>query len=154
MSFLEAWVKTPLAGAVGWTLLHSLWEGALITAALAAMLWAVRPARARYAAACIAMLAMLAAFGLTFVRVMPEGADGLRTVTKAAFPAWNVRSGMDTPGPSPAGLAAIAPWLTPFWIAGVWIFYLAHVAGWFQHCVCAAGASVARPSDGRRNSRA
>ncbi len=28
MSLLETWVATPLAGAVGWTLLHSLWEGA------------------------------------------------------------------------------------------------------------------------------
>ena len=132
MSFLEAWVNTPLAGALGWTLLHSLWEGALIAAALAAVLWAVRPARVRYAAACAAMLLMLAVFGLTFVRVMPEGVDGLRAAAKATLPVWNVRTGMDATGISPAGLAATAPWLTPFWIAGVWIFYLAQVAGWIS----------------------
>ena len=132
MSFLEAWVNTPLAGALGWTLLHSLWEGALIAAALAAVLWAVRPARVRYAAACAAMLLMLAVFGLTFVRVMPEGVDGLWAAAKATLPVWNVRTGMDATGISPAGLAATAPWLTPFWIAGVWIFYLAQVAGWIS----------------------
>ena len=36
--------------------------------------------------------------------------------------------------PSNTGLAAIVPWLAPFWIAGVWIFYLRHVAGWISVC--------------------
>jgi GWxTD domain-containing protein len=39
MRLLETWVATPLASAVGWTLLHSLWEGLVICAALAAALW-------------------------------------------------------------------------------------------------------------------
>ena len=50
MRLLEAWVATPLAGAVGWALLHSLWEGAIVSAALAAvfavrLLTLVEPAR-------------------------------------------------------------------------------------------------------------
>ncbi len=52
MSLLETWVATPLAGAVGWTLLHSLWQGAIVSAALAAALMAMRSPRARYAVAC------------------------------------------------------------------------------------------------------
>jgi GWxTD domain-containing protein len=130
MSFLEAWVASPLAAAAGWALLHSLWEGALIAAALSAVLWAVRQARVRYAAACAAMLLMLAAFGLTFVRMMPRSAAGLRNVPYAHFPGWNVQTGAGASGATPTGLAAIAPWLTPFWIAGVWIFYLAQITGW------------------------
>ena len=32
------------------------------------------------------------------------------------------------------GLAAIVPWLAPFWIVGVWIFALGQVAGWISVC--------------------
>ena len=134
MTLLEAWVETPLAGAVGWTLLHSLWEGAIIAAVLAAALLAMRSPRARYAAACVAMLVMLVSFGLTLVRVMPQGARGVRTAKTAAFSTSNVQTGTDAPGPSNPGIAAIVPWLTPFWIAGVCIFYLAYAAGWISVC--------------------
>jgi hypothetical protein len=130
MSLLETWVQTPLAVALGWTLLHSLWEGAIVSAALAAVLSATRSPRARYAAACVATLAMLAAFGLTWVCAMPDGAHGLRTLRGSAWPDWNVRPGMHAPSTPNSGLAAIVPWLAPLWIAGVWIFYLRHAAGW------------------------
>src|SRR5258708_2732086 len=134
MRFVETWVHTPLAGAAGWTLLHSLWEGAIISAALAAVVLAPRSPRARYAAACVALLVMVAGFGLTLVRMMPEGAQAMQTVRTRAFPAWRVPTGLDAPGPSNLGLAAVLPWLASFWIAGVWIFYLWHVAGWISIC--------------------
>ncbi len=134
MTILEVWVGTPLAAAVGWTLLHSLWEGAIISAALAALLMAMRSPRARYAAACVAMLVMMIGFGLTLVRVMPEGNHGLRTLTTPTSPAWNIRTGTDAPGSSYVGIAAVVPWLAPFWIAGVCIFYLAYVASWISVC--------------------
>src|SRR5579864_4580570 len=133
MRLLETWVATPLAGAVGWTLLHSLWEGAIIAAVLAAALLATRSPRARYAAACVALLVMLGAFGFTLFRMMPE-AHGVRSVTMPPFPAWNVRTAMDSAAHTNSGLAAVAPWLAPFWIAGVCIFYLGHVAGWISVC--------------------
>ena len=59
MKILESFVASPFAGAIGWTLLHSLWEGARIAALLAAVLLATRSARLRYAAACVAMIAMV-----------------------------------------------------------------------------------------------
>ncbi|MBZ5596191.1 MAG: TonB family protein [Acidobacteriia bacterium] len=134
MRLLETWVQTPLAGAIGWTLLHSLWEGAILSAALAAALAALRSPRARYAAACVAMLLMLGGFGLTLIRVMPDGVDSLRTERTLVFPARNVRAGVDASSPSNPGLAAVVPWLAPFWVAGVWMFYLGHVAGWISVC--------------------
>jgi hypothetical protein len=134
MSLLETWVMTPLAGAIGWTLLHSLWQGAMISAALGAVLVATRSPRARYAAACMAMLLMLAGFGLTLVSVTPASVHGLRTVPTPAFPAWNLRTGIIDPGRSSVGLAAVAPWLAPFWMVGVSIAYLWHVAGWILVC--------------------
>jgi len=53
VTLVESWVQTPLAQAIGWTLVHSLWEGALVALVLAAALWALRSSRARYAAACL-----------------------------------------------------------------------------------------------------
>jgi GWxTD domain-containing protein len=134
MRLLETWVATPFAGAVGWTLLHSLWEGAIIAAALAAALLAIRSSRARYAAACVALLAMVAAFGITLVRLMPEGAQTMQTVRAPAFP-WRVPISVDGAGPLHlSGFAAALPWVASVWIAGVWIFYLWHVAGWISIC--------------------
>jgi GWxTD domain-containing protein len=132
MTFVEAWVTTPLAQAVGWTLLHSLWEGAIVATALAATLAAVRSARARYAAACVAMLVILGGVSFTLIRVMPEGGHGLRGVTTYALPAWNVPTDMDAAGSSLPGFAALVPWLAPFWILGIWIFALGQVLGWIS----------------------
>jgi len=132
MSVLESLVQTPLAGAIGWTLLHSLWEGAIVAAALASVLMAVRSPRARYAAACAAMLVMAAAFVATLARTMPDSGYILRTTKPPAFPAGNARIGMDGFSPSYPGLAAIVPWLAPFWIAGVWIFYMGQFTGWIS----------------------
>ena len=130
MRFLEGWVATPLAQAMGWTLLHSLWEGAIVSACLGAALWAVRSARARYATACVALLVMLGGIGLTFIRVMPERVHGLPSAEMTALPPWNVPPHLGAAGPSGSALAVVVPWLAPFWIAGVWIFALGQVAGW------------------------
>jgi GWxTD domain-containing protein len=130
MRLLESWVTTPLAQALGWTLLHSLWEGAMISAILGAALWATRSARARYAAACVAMLVMLGGISLTLVHVMPERVHGLPGVETTALPPWTVPPNLGAAGPSESRLAAVVPWLAPFWIAGVWIFALGQVAGW------------------------
>jgi hypothetical protein len=46
MNFPENFVASPFAAAIGWTLLHSLWEGALLAALLGTVLLATRsPAR-------------------------------------------------------------------------------------------------------------
>ena len=129
MKLLQTFVETPLAGAVGWTLLHSLWEGALISAALATVLFTMRSARMRYAAACVAMVVMLGAFGVTMARMMPDGLDARRTFRAPVPLAWNIRTVTDAPGISDPALAALAPWLAPFWIAGVLAFYIRHAAG-------------------------
>ena len=132
MRFVEAWVATPLAEAVGWTLLHSLWEGAIISAALAAALLAIRSPRARYALACVAMLVSVGGFGFTLVRMLPEGVYGLRAAGTPAFPAWNIRANIGALTSASPALAAVVPWLAPFWIAGVWVFTLGHLAGWMS----------------------
>lgn len=42
MRFLESFVETRIAGAIGWTLLHSLWQGAIVSVVFAAVLLAIR----------------------------------------------------------------------------------------------------------------
>ena len=56
MNLLETLLQTRVAAALGWMLVHSLWEGAMISLALAVALYFLRTSRARYAAACLAML--------------------------------------------------------------------------------------------------
>jgi beta-lactamase regulating signal transducer with metallopeptidase domain len=130
MRFLESWVMTPLAHALGWTLLHSLWEGAIVSAFLGTALWATRSARARYAAACVAMLVMLGGISITLIRMMPERVQGLPGAKTTALPPWNVPPDLGAAGPSGSYLAVIVPWLAPFWIAGVWIFALGQLGAW------------------------
>jgi GWxTD domain-containing protein len=144
MSVLESLVATPMAAAVGWALLHSLWEGAIVSVALAFALTVMKSARGRYAAACIVMLAMLGGFAFTLVRLAPSGMVGAHAAGWQAAPAWNGSAGMDSGGALGPSLAAVVPWLAPFWIAGVCMFYLWHVMSWISVCrlrrrgVCAA----------------
>jgi bla regulator protein BlaR1 len=131
MKLLDLLVNSSLADVLGWTLLHSLWEGAIISAALAAVLWATRSPRTRYTAGCIAMLVTAVVWGVTFVRLMPESVRGLQTLRASGLPTWNVQS-VHGSGVWYPSLAVIAPWLALFWIVGVWVFYLRHVAGWIS----------------------
>jgi GWxTD domain-containing protein len=129
MTLIQTWVQTPLAQAIGWTLVHSLWEGALVALVLAAALGALRSSRARYAATCLAMLAMLAGFGFTFTREMPRQRSRVVTVVNARNAL--LPAGFEGPNRVVQRRAAdLLPWLAPFWIAGVAIFHLRSLASW------------------------
>lgn len=129
MTFVELWIKIPLARAVGWTLVHSLWQGAIISAALAAVLLTIRSARARYATACAAMATIVGGILFTFARLMPEAADGLHHGGALLFAPWNVPAGTGDLGASASGIGALVPWLGPLWILGVWFCVLWQIAG-------------------------
>jgi GWxTD domain-containing protein len=129
VTLVETWVQTPLAQAIGWTLVHSLWEGALVALVLAAALAAMRSSRARYAAACLAMLAMLAGFGFTFARLMPREPSHVAIIANAR--GASVPAGFEEPRrPVRLRAADFLPWLAPFWMAGVAIFHLRSLASW------------------------
>lgn len=128
MMGLDHFVRSPFAGAIGWTLLHSLWEGALIAALLAAALIATRSARGRYAAACGAILLLIAAFGVTLVLLLPQSGRGVEALRPLALPAWNPLSAKGGAHSWSPNLTAIAPWLAPLWITGVLLLYLGSLA--------------------------
>ena len=130
MIWLEAWLQTPLAGAIGWTLFHSLWQGAIVAVVLAAVLANTRSARARYAAACLAMCVILACFGVTLLRLIPRHAVAGPARNPIALPSNNGTVPADGAEVSMLRLADLLPWLVPFWMAGVALFCFRHLAGW------------------------
>jgi len=62
---------SPLAERLGWTLLHSVWQGAAVAVglALALILLRRRSAQARYSASCAALACMAMLPALTFLRI-------------------------------------------------------------------------------------
>ena len=77
MTTLEQFVSPALTRALGWTLLHSLWQGALVAAVLAGVLLLLRRQRAevRYVAAAGALGVIVALAGLTFGLYFRAGAE-------------------------------------------------------------------------------
>jgi GWxTD domain-containing protein len=129
VNILESLVATPFAVALGWAVLHSVWQCAAVAAALALVLWVLRAPQARYVAGCAALAATAGAFAVTLVAEIPAVATGIRTVPPIA-PRLDAVAGAGMGSPA-RDLAAAVPWLAPFWFAGVWLFYLRHAAGWF-----------------------
>jgi GWxTD domain-containing protein len=150
MSLLEMGIHTPAAAALGWTLVHSLWEGALVALLLAGALAVLRSSRARYAAGCLAMLALLAGFFFTFQHELAEqrmeNAFGQARTLQPA-PQGLGDGTIFANVPSRFRAVEYLPWLAPFWIAGVLFFQLRGLASWMaarrlrRRGVCAANTS-------------
>src|ERR1039457_1087360 len=116
MTTIAHLVETPLAKALGWTLFHSLWEGALAALVLLAALLVMRSPRGRYACACAAMLGVLAAFAITFCVLAPQekgrAAAVAHTIPRAALDDSQASPGMR----AQFRMADLPPWLAPFWM--------------------------------------
>jgi bla regulator protein BlaR1 len=129
MRELEKLVHTPLAAALGWTLFHSLWEGAVLALVLLGTLGLARSSRVRYGSACLALLGILGAFAFTLHRILPESSATTVSGTITSAP----HSGERLPGLSvPLRIADGLPWLTPLWMAGVLLLNLRSVADWLS----------------------
>jgi len=123
-------VHSAIARALGWALIHFLWEGAAVAALVAAVLYLGRPvsAKVRYGAACVALAAMLAAFGVTLAILWPAP-----PVTIAIQPALRFAAtiaSLPASQPPPPAPADRLNWIVPFWMAGVLIFYARTAGGW------------------------
>jgi GWxTD domain-containing protein len=123
-------VGTPLAKAIGWTLFHSLWEGAIVAIILTAALSVIRSSRARYAAACLAMLTIVAGFICTLVLVR-QAANLNATAFNLTIPPAPPGDGRNLINQFARLTASdVLSWFAPFWLAGVFIFHLRALAGW------------------------
>lgn len=119
----------PLAVALGWALVHSLWQGALLGGLAWGILRALKGRRPqiRYLAGCLGLLLMLAAPMATFVLLAWE----------RAVPVLHAGMGADitlvVDPAAPGGAEALRPWL-PWvlqgWVAGVLMMALRLAGGW------------------------
>ncbi len=134
MNFPAGIADHPLAQRVGWVLLHSLWQGALVGAAfeLARHGLRRRSAEVRYVAGCLALLLVAAGAAATFCLwpapvgpgdaglVAPGGPARFSPASGLGGNAWPIgdgayslfRMGMDFCG-------RLAPWLAGAWSLGV-----------------------------------
>src|SRR5215471_20120183 len=83
MNAIAALLERPIFQALGWTLIHFIWQGALIGFLYFSLSLVLRrrSPNTRYAAACLAMLLMMIAPAVTFVKVRATVDDRPVTVS-------------------------------------------------------------------------
>ena len=139
MNLMPELFDQPFAQRVGWTLVHSIWQGAIMAALFALLRPALRrrSAQARYVAACFILLAL----AIAVLATLAGGFGGMPIASAGGSP-----PGGDTvvPGASPRGISAPAvrfsgptfllvsqtgaalesslPWLVAAWLTGVAVF--------------------------------
>jgi bla regulator protein blaR1 len=124
-----------LTDTLGWTLLHFLWQGAAVALVFALADSALRKtsAQARYAAACGAMLLMLACAVGTFAWLSPRAGSAEPGVT-AWLPAAPAASAalLDTTVGTPAAarLSDYLPLVVYLWLLGVSALAVRSLGGW------------------------
>jgi len=126
MNLLDQFSSLSTAQALGWTLVHFIWQGGLIAAVLAAALALLRQrsANARYLTCCVGMAAMLAAPVVTLIIVIRSRAD-VAVLPPELFPLLEA----GTP-PVWHRLTPVLPWLTLLWLTGVFVFQTRLVLHW------------------------
>ncbi len=144
----ECW-NHPVTARVGWTLLHFLWQGALLAGAYAAVRagWLRRAAQARYLAGCATLLLMAVMPVLTYQRLSsgppatspPEAATlSIAAHQASAASGTTARAHLVTarqlsPGWSEAlgaRVEAALPWLVAGWVLGVVMLSGRLAVGW------------------------
>jgi beta-lactamase regulating signal transducer with metallopeptidase domain len=159
MNPIELLLDKPFFQTLGWTLLHFIWQGALVAILLANLniFLRRRAASLRYALSCAAMLLMLALPVATFIagQAAPSaltlqsvaartddteaaraGAAGvLSEVSDASTPPRRSSSLSLLPALSGSGelarrLSGLLPWMTALWLSGVMLLSLRVAGGW------------------------
>lgn len=159
MTTNETLLTQPIFQALGWALIHFLWQGALVALLYASLrvILRQRTANVRYAAACGAMLLMLAlpiATTLIIKRAIPQPPALAQTPAPEAAPTWKAEATAEqlsdtqgqptnwTASPAPAQsaitesmtlrqrLSWLLPWLVSIWLGGVLVLSLRVMGGW------------------------
>ena len=127
-------LSSSIAEALGWTLVHSLWQGLIITG-IVALLLRIIPLRAsgyRYSVALAGLLILVATIGITFTQVYTSEyiPSAIYTLTASSGYTYHITDN------TPDSLLAIVrqfmdanmKWFIVCWFAGA-IFFLLRVAG-------------------------
>ena len=151
---IQRLIAEPFIQAMGWTLLHFLWQGAVVAAMLALTLAALKNKRAnlRYLVSCAALAVMLAlpVFTLWIISSSPSADQTAITMTAPpALPesprmtvskdvtddALAISGMIETPPALSAWnlremFSQLTPWLTSLWFAGVLLLSVRMLGGW------------------------
>src|SRR5215472_9762573 len=139
MRNLAMGISPELLQALGWTLLHFVWQGAGLAALFAVANTVCRRTTTRYALAVITLALMMAAPMITFtglwrqtVPAVRHGAPGLITSTVAAGQSAvdKVRSGAPAAGTQAAQTVGMV-WFVEAWFLGVVLLSLRTAGGLF-----------------------
>ncbi|HEV7427444.1 MAG TPA: M56 family metallopeptidase [Thermoanaerobaculia bacterium] len=159
MNTISTLLGTPLAQAIGWALLHLLWQGVLVAAILAATLALLskQSANARYLASCGA-LALLVVLGAATAYRSFEGSGelGVGSGSEVVFaPAATSNSDLvivdsHTPLPTPHPLLNYTkshlPQIVLVWLTGVLLLSVRLLFGWLRaHSIAKKNATEAAP---------
>ncbi len=109
--------------ALGWTLVHFIWQGALIGAVVAAALRVLRPrdAAARYAVCCGGLAVMVLAPPVTMIVMLATRTEAMPLAADILLP----------DGPASA-VQMVLPQLTGAWIIGVLLLQTRLLVRWFR----------------------
>ena len=143
MTTLEALLAQPLGQALGWSLLHFLWQGTLIAVTLAVLLALARnrSASLRYAMSCGALLLMTVAPIVTLTR-HDTAAAATPEIQQGPVAFEQVTPGAVAPDSGVADLSArfaswwqqrfhtLQPWMVLAWSIGVLLLSLRYLGGW------------------------
>jgi beta-lactamase regulating signal transducer with metallopeptidase domain len=133
---MNTWFSEALIRAMGWTLVHSLWQGAVLAALLLAFLQKFRSAQKRYYAAFAALSMLFGASLLTFAYLyVPENTHAVSdtavtVLQESTMPTLWTWTAVDS-----TSLTLVSDWLEnnyPF-IVGIWLlgfgFFLVQLLG-------------------------
>jgi len=139
--------------ALGWALVHFLWQGAALAILLGVALALIRPtaARTRYAIALLTLAAMLVLPVATAVQLYDPAVPSPSKIAAVAQPSSHVTAPSPSPSPSPSlrtgasvmslpaaesptllrdRLEPLLPWLVVIWMVGVLILSVRLAYGW------------------------
>lgn len=153
-------LTAPMAQAIGWALLHLLWQGALVGGIAAAGLALLRnrSANARYALACAALAVLPVMFAATAVRSYEAPLPVERMVAQPAPRGLESPRHMDAVAPAPAPLlprmmAAARthlPEIVLLWLVGVTVLSLRLGISWLRALRLARRAGRPAPAPWQR----
>ena len=138
MTHIQNLLTQPACRALGWALLHFLWQGTLAALVLAACNLALRdaPARVRYGLSCLFLVLLLALPLLTFTAALVHApalpaqasfaAGTLAAATTATLPPVQAATRPSLED----SLTPLLPWIVALWIAGVVILSMRWIGAW------------------------
>lgn len=139
MTSLLALALQPWAQALGWALLHFLWQGALLGLLAWGALALLRgaSARTRYGLACAFLVLMVAAPVATYVRLLPQASERIPVSTPATLRQALPVEARPLPPPSlavraQATMEPALPWLLGAWALGVALLSTRFLGSWLR----------------------